>query len=97
MISSLSGTGESASPRDVYTREEVVCNICGIEDEQFLYNIPERVVQCRRCGLVYLNPRLDQKSLKKIYSKGLDLEVALDLEVVLHFLISTRNTCKYMG
>lgn len=65
----MSETGKSAILEGQYTREEVMCNICGIKDEQFLTNIPERVVQCRRCGLVYLNPRLDNESLKKVYSR----------------------------
>lgn len=69
MLSVSSEAGEFKRPEDGYTREEVVCNICGVKDERFLYNIPERVVQCRRCGLVYLNPRLDGESLKKVYSK----------------------------
>ena len=52
-----------------FTREEVNCNICNIKDEDFLFYAPERVVKCRRCGLIYNNPRLDSKSLEKIYSK----------------------------
>ena len=54
---------------DEYTREEVVCNICGIRDEEILFHAPEQIVRCRRCGLLYNNPRLDQKSLTEIYSK----------------------------
>jgi SAM-dependent methyltransferase len=69
MFCAMSGTSVPDNYEDGYTREEVVCNICGIRDERFLYNIPERVVQCRRCGLVYLNPRLDNASLEKVYSK----------------------------
>jgi 2-polyprenyl-3-methyl-5-hydroxy-6-metoxy-1,4-benzoquinol methylase len=65
----MSGTSEHIKPEDEYAREEVVCNICGIKDERFLFNIPERVVQCWRCGLIYLNPRLDSESLKKVYNK----------------------------
>ncbi len=52
-----------------YTREEVPCNICGINDEAFLFYAPERIVRCNQCGLIYNNPRLDTNSLKKIYSK----------------------------
>ena len=55
--------------KDGYTREEVSCIICGVEDEDFLFYAPERIVKCRRCGLIYNNPRLDSKSLEKIYSK----------------------------
>lgn len=52
-----------------YTREEVKCNICNVNDEEFLFYTPERIVRCRRCGLTYCDPRLDSKSLKKIYTK----------------------------
>ena len=52
-----------------YTRQEVVCNICNTKDEEFLFYAPERIVRCRHCGLIYNNPRLDSKSLEKIYSK----------------------------
>lgn len=52
-----------------YSREEVVCNICGIKDEEFVFFAPERIVRCKRCGLLYNNPRLDCSSLAKIYSK----------------------------
>jgi len=52
-----------------YSRVEVPCIICGVKDEDFLFNTPERIVQCRRCGLIYNNPRLDLESLKKVYSK----------------------------
>ena len=52
-----------------YTREEVPCIICGIKAEDFLFYTPERLVRCKRCGLMYNNPRLDAKSLEKIYTK----------------------------
>ncbi len=56
-------------PADVYSREEVTCNLCGVADEEPLFITPERIVQCRRCGLIYSNPRLDAASLLKIYSR----------------------------
>lgn len=52
-----------------YTRENVPCVICGVQDEEFLFHAPERIVRCRRCGLVYVNPRLDVASLARIYTK----------------------------
>jgi SAM-dependent methyltransferase len=55
--------------KDAYTRETVVCNICGMRDEEILYCAPEQIVRCRRCGLLYNNPRLDRESLADIYSK----------------------------
>ena len=54
---------------DAYTREEVTCNLCKAHDEEVLFFSPERIVRCRRCGLIYCNPRLDAASLQKIYSK----------------------------
>ena len=54
---------------DGYTREEVECNLCGSREEDMLFLTPERIVRCRRCGLIYCNPRLDARSLQKIYSK----------------------------
>ena len=54
---------------DGYTREEVTCNLCKARDEEVLFFSPERIVRCRRCGLIYCNPRLDAASLQKIYSK----------------------------
>ena len=55
--------------KNEYTREEVPCIICGINDEEFLFYTPERLVRCRGCGLIYNNPRLDAESLEKIYTK----------------------------
>jgi SAM-dependent methyltransferase len=54
---------------DAYTREAVTCNLCKVRDEEVLFFSPERIVRCRRCGLIYCNPRLDAASLQKIYSK----------------------------
>lgn len=52
-----------------YSRESVACVICGVQDDELLFYAPERIVRCRRCGLVYVNPRLDAKSLAAIYTK----------------------------
>ena len=63
------GVEEGKQIKDGYTREEVPCIICGIKDEDLLFYAPERIVRCKHCGLIYNNPRLDYKSLEKIYSK----------------------------
>ena len=55
--------------KDGYTRELTACNICKVRDDEFLFHAPERIVRCKRCGLIYCNPRLDAASLKKIYAK----------------------------
>ena len=65
----MSGTEKEQNISEGYSREEVSCVICGIRDEEFLFNTPESIVKCRRCGLVYVNPRLDIESLEKVYSK----------------------------
>ncbi len=65
----MSGTEQDQITSGGYTREEVPCVICGVRDEEVLFDTPERIVECRRCGLVYVNPRLDAQSLAQIYSK----------------------------
>lgn len=57
--------------------ENVVCNLCGARDEQFLfygfdidYRTSEkmfRLVRCARCGLVYINPRPKEDEMKLYY------------------------------
>ena len=54
---------------DDYTREEVLCNICAISNEEVLFYAPERIVKCKNCGLIYNNPRLDADSLSKMYTR----------------------------
>jgi SAM-dependent methyltransferase len=65
----MSGADTTRHVNDGYTREDVPCIICGVKDEEFQFNTPERLVKCRRCGLFYNNPRLDLEGRKKIYSK----------------------------
>ena len=64
----ISGADESMVEDD-YTREDVACNICGGIDEEFLFYTPERIVKCKKCGLIYNNPRLDAESLAKMYTR----------------------------
>lgn len=50
--------------------EQAVCPICEVLETSLL--LVERgfnLVKCRRCGLIYLNPRLTIEELNKIYSK----------------------------
>src|SRR5262249_32753351 len=54
--------------------EDVVCPLCGARDEELLIAAaPEpdqplyRVVQCRACGMGYLNPRPNSASLGQFY------------------------------
>ena len=46
--------------------EPIPCPLCGALDQQPLYQpaaSPGPVVRCRRCGLVYVSPRLDTHAL----------------------------------
>lgn len=49
--------------------EEVNCNLCQANDYKVIWSeLPYQVVKCRRCGLVYNNPRLTQEELASFYS-----------------------------
>jgi len=48
----------------------VNCNLCGKNDTELLYVIKGfRIVKCKNCGLIYVNPRLTKKDLVKIYNE----------------------------
>ncbi|MDI6891774.1 MAG: class I SAM-dependent methyltransferase [Actinomycetota bacterium] len=54
--------------------EHVNCNLCGADDAHHLFLIKHfqpnfNVVKCRRCELVYMNPRPPFAYLKKLYGK----------------------------
>lgn len=49
--------------------ENVSCPVCGTKDEIELWTKRgARYVRCRKCSLVYENPRLTTKELKELYS-----------------------------
>ena len=53
--------------------ETVECAICGSADHELLaarasHNIQAKTVICRRCGLVFLNPRMTRQEYEKFYS-----------------------------
>ena len=51
--------------------EYVNCNLCGSDGTKLLFIKDDfNVVRCRKCGLVYVNPRLNKETLKEIYTKG---------------------------
>ena len=61
------------------TLEYVPCNLCGGDDLQTLYVGSDRrfdlpgafpIVQCQRCGLIYLNPRPVSDALRRFYPAG---------------------------
>ena len=57
--------------------EYVKCNLCGFDDTKLILRARSRVMnvgenffklaKCRRCGLVYLNPRPKKEEIKKYY------------------------------
>src|SRR5436190_7615443 len=52
--------------------ESVRCNLCGADESTVLnhrarWNQPMINVVCRRCGLVYANPRLAREPLDRFY------------------------------
>jgi hypothetical protein len=57
--------------------EHINCNICGSDDTHLLYNVPEctgfykgesfNLVRCKKCNLVYINPRPKQDDIAKYY------------------------------
>lgn len=60
--------------------EEITCNLCGSDNSKFLYSLRDyrfetdetlwRVVQCRRCGLGYLNPRPTEADIGRFYPEN---------------------------
>ncbi|MGQ0553737.1 MAG: class I SAM-dependent methyltransferase [Planctomycetota bacterium] len=58
----------SAGPGDGL--REMPCLFCGGHDERLRFRDgPFRVVECRRCGLVYVNPRLSPERLHQMYQE----------------------------
>jgi SAM-dependent methyltransferase len=55
--------------------EEVPCNLCGSDAcidiaHSDKYDLPVRSVMCRKCGLMYLNPRPTKASYDQFYTEG---------------------------
>ena len=49
---------------------EVSCYCCGKKDEEVIsFKNGLRIVKCKNCGLVYVNPRLSDEDYKKVYDK----------------------------
>jgi len=56
--------------------EYVKCNLCGSDDSTILFTVKDRrykkpglfnVVRCRKCGLIYTNPRPSKKLISQYY------------------------------
>jgi 2-polyprenyl-3-methyl-5-hydroxy-6-metoxy-1,4-benzoquinol methylase len=51
-------------------KEIVVCNLCGnAQSRPYLRKLQMTIVKCRRCGLVYVSPRLTEEHLFSRYGK----------------------------
>ena len=55
--------------------KKVNCNLCKAEDYIFLFRldkfkVPLEIVKCRRCGLIFQNPRPENDVIESYYSKG---------------------------
>lgn len=50
--------------------EYVKCNLCGADDSKLWGEYEEiRLVQCKSCGLIYKNPRTNEKDEEDLYDK----------------------------
>ncbi len=48
----------------------VACNLCGSDDYDCFHTLGDsKIVKCRKCGLFYLNPQLEESDLKKLYDE----------------------------
>lgn len=51
--------------------EHVKCNLCGKDDTKLLFTLYGlNVVKCKGCSLEYVNPRLSDEELQKIYNEN---------------------------
>ena len=49
--------------------QHVSCNLCGADDiSPVIVQNDFRMVECRRCGLVYVDPRPDLDHLRRLYN-----------------------------
>jgi 2-polyprenyl-3-methyl-5-hydroxy-6-metoxy-1,4-benzoquinol methylase len=57
--------------------ENLPCDLCGKTDEEFLFiekgvitNYPFRVVHCRSCGFIYINPKINKQAIADLYDEA---------------------------
>ena len=69
--------------------EYVNCNLCGFDDTQVLFRKKDKfgisqdefhVVECRRCGLLYVNPRPTEQEIGKFYPETYSWKETLEAE-----------------
>src|SRR5438128_277900 len=62
--------------------DQVSCNLCdGRVTERFAERKGMQIVRCVRCGLVYVNPRLNARTLHRHYNSGQSSRVQYYLDV----------------
>lgn len=62
--------------------ENVSCNYCGADDYKVRYiKDGYNIVQCKKCDLVYVNPRLTQVSINKLYDEDYFLGDGFDKSI----------------
>ena len=71
--------------------ETVACNLCGSKDYEKVYSMPDSkyypdewftVVECRECGLAFVNPRPSFSEIFKYYPD--DFYKYFEIEIKLH-------------
>lgn len=86
--------GPSESTNRDEGREYVACNLCGADDTVVVFvgrdvrrGVPGEfpVVRCRRCALVYLNPRPDRTGIGRYYPEDYALHGLEDLPAEQHY------------
>ena len=69
--------------------EYVNCNLCGLDDTQVLFRKKDKfgisqdefhVVECRRCGLLYVNPKPTQQEIGRFYPETYSWKETLEAE-----------------
>ena len=62
--------------------EHVTCNLCG-SDEYSVRYIKDgyNIVQCNKCDLVYINPRLTQEAINQLYDENYFLGEGFDKSI----------------
>jgi len=62
--------------------ESVSCNFCGADDYKVKYiKDGYNIVQCNKCDLVYVNPRLTQEAINQLYDENYFLGEGFDKSV----------------
>lgn len=67
---------------DLKDLEKVNCNFCGADDYKIKYvKDGYNIVQCNKCRLVYVNPRLTQKAINQLYDEDYFLGEGFDKSI----------------